>query len=158
MDHFRLNKLKEVDINVLIDAVGGRRAVDDHSTEGSLNADYLLDEAVIELKLFEEEGLERGWDIPANLASCTAIIAESKIMPSEISKAFVQEPRKLIPSIMSANPNFGSRFCKNDVTGFSALGCRYNLFYTLMRFALPFRMQPVCSVKRRPAILVHRDY
>ncbi len=59
MDHFRLNKLKEVDIDALITAAGGRRAVDDHSTEKSLNADYLLDEAVIELKLFEEEGLEK---------------------------------------------------------------------------------------------------
>jgi len=59
MEHFRLNKLNEDDIDMVVAAAGGCRAVPDHSIEKRLNADYLLGDAVLELKLFEEEGLEK---------------------------------------------------------------------------------------------------
>jgi hypothetical protein len=59
MDHFRLNKLKEEDVDSLISACGGSRVVVTQSGSPSPSADYLLQNAVIELKLLEEEGLQK---------------------------------------------------------------------------------------------------
>jgi hypothetical protein len=56
MEPFRLNRLSETDIDSTIECAGGRRAVPDHSREADQNADYDFLDAVVELKLFEEEG------------------------------------------------------------------------------------------------------
>ena len=58
-NYFRLNRLTEEDIDQIVFNAGGKRAVSDHCLETELNADYLLDDAIVELKLIEEEGLEK---------------------------------------------------------------------------------------------------
>ncbi|MFK7779519.1 MAG: hypothetical protein QM501_15560 [Gimesia sp.] len=59
MDVFRLNHLREEDVDQIVLNAGGKRAVPDHCVETEMNADYLFDDAIIELKLIEEEGLEK---------------------------------------------------------------------------------------------------
>jgi len=59
MDYMRIYKLTEDDFDGIIDAAGGKRLNNDDSRESRLNADYLLDDGVIELKFVEEEGLKK---------------------------------------------------------------------------------------------------
>jgi len=59
MDYMRIYKLTEDDFDGIIDAAGGKRLNNDDSRESQLNADYLLDDGVIELKFVEEEGLKK---------------------------------------------------------------------------------------------------
>jgi len=59
MNQLRVAKLSEADFDQVISAAGGRRCVQDASVQDSLNADYKLGGAVLELKLIEEEGLEK---------------------------------------------------------------------------------------------------
>lgn len=59
MDYLRIGRLAEADFDGIIENAGGRRFSADHSKERKLNADYRLGSAVIELKIVEEEGLEK---------------------------------------------------------------------------------------------------
>ena len=59
MEHLRIRSLTEADVNAIIADAGGQRVVADDSREDTLNADYELGEALIELKLLEEEGLSK---------------------------------------------------------------------------------------------------
>jgi len=59
MDYFHLNRIHEADVDQIVADCGGRRVVGDDSAVTEPNADYVLHEALIELKLFEEEGLEK---------------------------------------------------------------------------------------------------
>ena len=59
MDYARIGKLEENDFDAMVTHAGGRRLSVDHSREDRPNADYALGEAVVELKLVEEEGLEK---------------------------------------------------------------------------------------------------
>ena len=59
MNQLRVAKGSEADFDQVIAAAGGRRCVQDASVQDSLNADYELGGAFLELKLIEEEGLEK---------------------------------------------------------------------------------------------------
>jgi len=59
MDYMRIYKLKEDDFDRIIESAGGKRISEDDSREKTRNADYILDDAIIELKFVEEEGLEK---------------------------------------------------------------------------------------------------
>ena len=58
MEHFKILRLNEDDITKIIIAVGGQK-LDTRGKEKKRTADYLLNEAIIELKLIEEEGLDK---------------------------------------------------------------------------------------------------
>ena len=55
----RIARVTEADFDRLVTLAGGRRNSEDSSAKDAPNADYLLDDAIIELKLIEEEGLEK---------------------------------------------------------------------------------------------------
>jgi hypothetical protein len=59
MDYLRIYKLKEEDFDGIVQRSGGKRLSNDESREKNLNADYLFEDAIIELKFVEEEGLEK---------------------------------------------------------------------------------------------------
>ena len=59
MDYLRIGRLVESDFDGIIEDAGGRRFSADHSKEKKPNADYRLGSLVIELKIVEEEGLEK---------------------------------------------------------------------------------------------------
>lgn len=59
MDYMRIYKLIEDDFDRIIESAGGKRLSVDDSREKPRNADYILDDAIIELKFVEEEGLEK---------------------------------------------------------------------------------------------------
>ena len=59
MDHVEIGKLEESDFDGILAKAGGQRLSADESRDRQLNADYVLGEAVVELKLVEEEGLEK---------------------------------------------------------------------------------------------------
>lgn len=59
MEYMRFGRLREEDFDEIIASCGGHRAVADHTRSKELNADYLLNEAIIELKLIDEEGLSK---------------------------------------------------------------------------------------------------
>jgi len=59
MEYLTINRLHEADFDKIIASCGGRRAVVDNTRSKELNADYLLNEAIIELKLIGEEGLSK---------------------------------------------------------------------------------------------------
>ena len=59
MDYMRIYKLIEDDFDRIIESAGGKRLSVDVGPEKPHNADYILDDAIIELKFVEEEGLEK---------------------------------------------------------------------------------------------------
>lgn len=59
MDHFSVRPLTEDDIDSVIRDAGGDRAHANTDRRDRSNADYLLDEAIIELKALDDEGFEK---------------------------------------------------------------------------------------------------
>ncbi len=59
MDYVRIGKLEESDFDTIVENAGGQRFMPDESRENRSNCDYVLGEAVLELKIIEEEGLEK---------------------------------------------------------------------------------------------------
>ena len=59
MNQLCVARVCEADFDQMIAASGGRRCVQDSSVQDNSNADYELDDAFLELKLVEEEGLEK---------------------------------------------------------------------------------------------------
>ena len=59
MNYFRLRRIEEQDFDAIVVSAGGQRAVPDECVEKVPNADFLLNEAVLELKITEEEGLQK---------------------------------------------------------------------------------------------------
>jgi hypothetical protein len=59
MEYMRIGRLREKDFDEIVALCGGQRAVVDYTRSKELNADYLLNEAIIELKLIDEEGLSK---------------------------------------------------------------------------------------------------
>jgi hypothetical protein len=57
MEQFRIRPLSEADIDAVIEAAGGDRAHADADRRRNPGADYVLGEAVIELKALDDEGL-----------------------------------------------------------------------------------------------------
>ncbi|MFZ2727696.1 MAG: hypothetical protein WAX77_15700 [Methylococcaceae bacterium] len=55
----KINRITEQDFNKIIEQAGGRRFSLDDSRESEKNVDYIFDDCLIELKLIEEEGLEK---------------------------------------------------------------------------------------------------
>jgi len=59
MDYLRIYKLKEGDFDGIVQRSGGERLSNNKNPKKNPNADYLLGDAIIELKFVEEEGLEK---------------------------------------------------------------------------------------------------
>lgn len=59
MDYARIGKLEESDFDAIVERAGGRRVAVGHGPKDPKNADYVLGEAMVELKLVEEEGLAK---------------------------------------------------------------------------------------------------
>lgn len=57
MDYIRINRLSEEDFDAVVKEAGGCRLEARQPASGYYNADYILNEAIIELKLLDEEGL-----------------------------------------------------------------------------------------------------
>lgn len=55
----KINRLSEDDFTKIIKQAGGSRYSQDDSRERNLNADYIFDDAIVELKFVEEEGVEK---------------------------------------------------------------------------------------------------
>ena len=55
MDYLEFSSLTEKDFDEIIFNAGGKRYTDNSSIQKGLNCDYILDDAVIELKIIEEE-------------------------------------------------------------------------------------------------------
>jgi hypothetical protein len=54
-----IGRLSEADFDEIISRAGGSRFAADHFVEGNPNADYVMGDAVVELKLVEEEGFQK---------------------------------------------------------------------------------------------------
>ncbi len=59
LNFVKIDRLTEDNFTEIIENVGGKRFSSDHSREDRLNADYIFENAIVELKLIEEEGLEK---------------------------------------------------------------------------------------------------
>ena len=59
MNYMRIYRLTENNFDKIIEAAGGNRFIIDNNPEKQPNADYLLEDAIVELKFVEEEGLEK---------------------------------------------------------------------------------------------------
>ena len=59
MDHFQLSLLTEEDVTKVVEAAGGKRLYEDDRMREDRNADYVFSDSVVELKLLNEEGLEK---------------------------------------------------------------------------------------------------
>jgi len=59
MQVLRIGSIGEPDFDLIIQRAGGKRLVKDDSVQDAPNADYLLGNTVIELKMVEEEGLDK---------------------------------------------------------------------------------------------------
>jgi hypothetical protein len=55
----RIYRLTENDFDKIIEATGGKRLITDNNPKKQPNADYILGDAIIELKFTNEEGLEK---------------------------------------------------------------------------------------------------
>lgn len=55
----RIKTITESDFDSIVESAGGHRAFATSGSDDPPNADYLLDETVVELKLLEEDGLEK---------------------------------------------------------------------------------------------------
>jgi hypothetical protein len=74
-------KITEGFIDKVIELAGGRRLTDaEKNFEQSNNADYLLDGAVVELKIIEEEGLEK----KERQNKVAALLKEKFVLPAEV--------------------------------------------------------------------------
>lgn len=59
MDYFKISKFTENDFTSIIESIGGRRFSMDDSKETQQNCDYVFQDALIELKLVEENLIEK---------------------------------------------------------------------------------------------------
>jgi len=58
MEYLLFSQLTEADFDEIVLSVGGRRYTEDPKIK-DLNCDYILEDAVIELKIIEEEPIEK---------------------------------------------------------------------------------------------------
>lgn len=92
---FPIPRISESFFDTVIEKAEGRRLFDEEKTEGIDNADYLMNGAVLELKIFEEEGLEKktrqekikklfelNYDLPSE------VYLDIKIIPDEIKPEY----------------------------------------------------------------------
>ena len=59
MESFLVRSLSEEDLDTVIVSAGGRRAHPDADRRNRVGADYVLAEAIVELKSLDEEGLKK---------------------------------------------------------------------------------------------------
>ena len=55
----RIRPLTEKCFDEIVELAGGRRAHPDHDRRAARNADYILGDAVLELKILDDEGLSK---------------------------------------------------------------------------------------------------
>lgn len=59
MDYLKISRFTENDFTSIIESIGGRRYSDDDSKETEKNCDYVFEDSLIELKLVEENLIEK---------------------------------------------------------------------------------------------------
>jgi hypothetical protein len=59
MNHFRMRPVSEADVRSVVEAAGGRIAHPDYSARTNIGADFVLGNAIVELKALEDEGLTK---------------------------------------------------------------------------------------------------
>ncbi len=59
MDYLKISKFTEDDFDSIIESIGGKRFSEDYSKESVKNCDYVLNDSLIELKLVEENLIEK---------------------------------------------------------------------------------------------------
>ncbi|MGA1800569.1 hypothetical protein [Rhizobium sp. HT1-10] len=69
----RIRPLTEEIVNDIVERAGGRRAHPDHDRRAARNADYVVGNAVIELKILDDEGLSKA-DRQAKLAALFTVL------------------------------------------------------------------------------------
>lgn len=90
---FPVPKITESFFDTVIEKVGGRRLDEIEKSEGVLNADYLLPGAVLELKIIEEEGLEK----QSRQNKITKVLTENYILPKEVDIGIKNIPDEIKP-------------------------------------------------------------
>lgn len=93
-DFVRINRLTENDFTSMFEAAGGARFSQDDSRENLLNADYVINNAIFELKLVEEEGLEKESrqhklsDLFSKYDSSTVVVLDPKLLSIEDQRKY----------------------------------------------------------------------
>jgi hypothetical protein len=90
---FPIPKITESFIDKVIAKVGGRRLKGNEKREGVLNADYLLPGAVLELKIIEEEGLEKR----SRQDKVKKLLTDNYILPKEVDIDIKRIPDEIKP-------------------------------------------------------------
>lgn len=94
LDFVRIDRLTENNFTEVIENAGGKRFSNDDSREEQLNADYMLENAIVELKLVEEEGLEKKTrqsklsDLFINYKTSPVIVLDPQILSEEDRKKY----------------------------------------------------------------------
>src|SRR5438270_6248296 len=99
MESFFIRPLSEANVDTMIAAAGGMRAHPDSDRRRLVNADYLLDDAVIELKALDDEGLAKP-ERQAKLATLFRGEADDRpvivLDPSILSKSGCREYNRIL--------------------------------------------------------------
>lgn len=91
---FPIPRITESFFDKVIEKAGGRRLEENEKNEGVDNADYLLPGAVLELKIIEEEGLEK----ESRQEKIKKLFTENYILPSEINIDIKSIPTEIKPA------------------------------------------------------------
>ena len=90
---FPIPRISEGFFDKVIEKVGGRRLYDSEMKDGVKNADYLLPGAVLELKIIEEEGLEK----KTRQNKIKKLLSENYILPKEVDIDIKRIPDEIKP-------------------------------------------------------------
>ena len=88
-DFVRIDRLTENDFTEMLEAAGGTRFSSDDSKEKALNADYVIGNVIVELKLVEEEGFEKTArqkklsKLFVKYDACPVVVIDPKLLSSE---------------------------------------------------------------------------
>lgn len=95
MDCMRIARLLESDFDQIIAAIGGHRFSPPTGRNPPKNADYIVDDAIVELKLIEEEGLEKADRqrkvaniFRANQPDRPVVILQPEILPERAKRQY----------------------------------------------------------------------
>ncbi len=90
---FPIPRITESFINKVIEKAGGRRLFESEKKEGVQNADYLLPGAVLELKIIEEEGLEK----QTRQDKIQKLLTDNYILPEAVDIDIKRIPNEIKP-------------------------------------------------------------
>ena len=90
---FPIPRITESFIDKAVEKIGGRRLNEGETVEGFQNADYILPGAVAELKILEEEGLEKG----SRQKKIERFLSERYLLPTEVEINIRTIPEEIKP-------------------------------------------------------------